>query len=101
MPVALRSTSDVAGGRKRRDVEARRLTCYHRGHGIACRGSRGKADMLVAEGKPQARMPWRAPDHRQTIRQRRPRATPGLADGLAEFDDAARHWHHQVELGER
>ncbi len=33
--------------------------------------------------------------------KRRPRPAPGLADGVAEFDHAARQRHHLVELGER
>ena len=45
-------------------------------------------------------MPRRGPDHRQAVGQRRPRAAPGVADLLAEFDDAARQRLHRVDLGE-
>jgi hypothetical protein len=57
--------------------------------------------MLVAEGKPQAGMPGRRTDHRQAVRQRRPRASPCFADGIAEFGHAARQRNHLIELGER
>ena len=46
------------------------------------------------------RMPRRGPDHRQAVRQGRPRAAPGVADRLAEFDHAARQRHHRVDLRE-
>ena len=44
-------------------------------------------------------MPWRRSDHRQAVGQRRPRPAPGFADGLAEFDHAARGREVVAESG--
>src|SRR5579863_480381 len=73
--------SDVTPGRERARIETRRVARDHRGDRSARRRSRGEADMLVAEGEPQALMPRRLPYHRQTIRQGRPRPAPGFGHG--------------------
>src|SRR6478609_1654846 len=94
-------TSEVAAWCKRRDIERRRRAAYHGGDGRTCRRTRGEADVLVTECKPQTLMPGRRSDHRQAVRQRRPRPAPGFADGLAELDDTARHRLHRVNLCKR
>src|ERR1700743_3658784 len=92
---------DVSARGESSRVEARPLTADHRRNRIPRRRPGGEADMLVAEREPQARMPRRRSDHRQTVRQRWPRAAPGVANRRAKFDDAARHRNHHVELRER
>src|SRR3954453_23825528 len=84
-------TSEVATGCKRRDIEGWLRAADHGGDCRTRRGAGGETDMLVAEGEPETGMPRRRPDHRQAIRQGRPRPAPAVADGGAEFDDAARH----------
>src|SRR5205823_7289052 len=76
-------------------------TADHGDNGGAGRGTRREADVLVAESKPQPGMPGRRTDHWQTVGQCRPRASPGFADGVAEFGHATRERNHLIELGER
>src|SRR5450631_4737723 len=93
--------SQVAARRKGADVEAGPRAADLRGNRSPRRGTRGEADVLVAECEPQSGMPGRGPDHGQAVGQGRPCPAPGLADRVTEFDHAARERYHLVELGER
>src|SRR5579871_3800080 len=55
--------------------------------------------MLMTERKPEAAMPWRGPDHRQAVGQRRPGAAPGLCNSIAKFDHAAGSRDGGLQLG--
>src|SRR5580698_10267865 len=92
--------SEVTAGRKRRCVEGWLRSRNHRGDRDARGRARREADVLMTERQPETGMPWRPSDHRQAVGQRRPRAAPGFADRLAEFDHAARDRDHRIELSE-
>src|SRR6516164_8099851 len=97
-PVEPFTASEIAAGRKWRGVEWRRRAVDHGRDRNSASHTRGEADVLVSKAQPETGMPWRGPDHRQAVGQRRPGSAPGFADGIAEFDNAPRRRDYRIEL---